>query len=227
MKNHGVNVAICNQVESIVEAKKRKSIVDRQVTRLVTPGTLTEDSLLNPGVHNYLASMCMVDSKLAFAWMDVSTGLFQTTRSSVERIESDIARCAPREMIVPELEMDHAFYHSLKEILKMKLPLYCQVTSRPMGNFDTQKLCEIPQELSMEERFAANGLVDYVAYTQKGALSKMKSPMRYEPSEHMVIDASAWKSLEIAKVYCCREERLCLVKVDIGGQFAWKFAGYD
>jgi DNA mismatch repair protein MutS len=81
----GFKVAVCEQMEDPAEAKKRggKSVVRREVTRIVTPGTLTEDTLLDARRHNYLAALAEAGGALGLAWMDLSTGDFQL--QSVER----------------------------------------------------------------------------------------------------------------------------------------------
>ena len=77
----GFRVAVCEQLETPEEAKKRgsKSVVKRGIVRLVTPGTLTEDSLLEARRHNYLAAYCSVRDDSALAWVDISTGAFHVT----------------------------------------------------------------------------------------------------------------------------------------------------
>ena len=74
----GFRVAVCEQLESPAEAKKRgsKSVVKRDVVRLVTPGTLTEDSLLEARRHNFLVAFAQVRDDCALAWVDISTGAF-------------------------------------------------------------------------------------------------------------------------------------------------------
>ena len=73
----GFKVAVCEQVEDPAEAKKRKGVVKRDVIRLITPGTLTEESLLDARAHNYLAALALVQNEPGLAWLDISTGTFQ------------------------------------------------------------------------------------------------------------------------------------------------------
>ena len=86
----GHRVAICEQMEDPQEAKKRgsKSVVKRSVTRLVTPGTLTEDSLLDSRRHNYIAALARVRSEttLALAWADLSSGEFAVMTTAADRL---------------------------------------------------------------------------------------------------------------------------------------------
>ena len=106
----GFRVAVCDQVEDPAEAKKRgaKSVVRREVTRLVTPGTLTEDSLLEPRSANFLAAYAEVRDAAALAWTDISTGELSVTPCPLVRLGPELARLAPREVLVPEARLADA-----------------------------------------------------------------------------------------------------------------------
>src|SRR3954469_24960830 len=100
----GHRVAVCEQVEDPAEARKRggKSVVRRDVVRLVTPGTLTEDALLSPGRNNFLAAVARerggeAGDAFALAWVDISTGEFRVAQTTPARLGADIARVAPTE----------------------------------------------------------------------------------------------------------------------------------
>ena len=90
----GFKVAVCEQLEDPAEAKKRKGVVKRDVVRLITPGTLTEESLLDARAHNYLAALARVRGESAhrfgLAWLDVSTGDFHVQPVAASAIS---ARC--------------------------------------------------------------------------------------------------------------------------------------
>src|SRR5690606_33252624 len=107
----GHRVAVCEQVEDPAEAKKRgaKAVVRRDVIRLVTPGTLTEDALLLPGRNNYLAAVSRLRGAgedggdlYGLAWIDISTGEFRVATSDGGRIAADLARIEAREVLVPD-----------------------------------------------------------------------------------------------------------------------------
>ena len=97
----GFRVAIAEQMEDPAEAKKRgsKSVVARDVVRLVTPGTLTEESLLEARRHNFLAAFATVREDSALAWVDISTGAFQVMECPLPRLAPELARLAPRELL--------------------------------------------------------------------------------------------------------------------------------
>ncbi|MBA3324721.1 MAG: DNA mismatch repair protein MutS, partial [Rhodobacteraceae bacterium] len=104
----GFRVAVCEQMEDPAAAKKRgaKSVVRREVVRLVTPGTLTEDSLLDARAHNYLAAFAEMRGEGAFAWADVSTGELAVASCARAGLGPMLARLGPREVLVSEAQED-------------------------------------------------------------------------------------------------------------------------
>ena len=104
MAHKGFRVAIAEQMEDPAEARKRgaKSVVARDVVRLVTPGTLTEESLLEARRHNFLAAFAVVREDSALAWVDISTGEFRVMPCPEPRLAPELARLAPREVLACE-----------------------------------------------------------------------------------------------------------------------------
>src|SRR2546421_430254 len=106
----GHRVAVCEQVEDPAEARRRgpKSVVRRNVTRLVTPGTLTEDTLLDPRRNNYLLAIARArgsstdESRFALAWIDISTGEFRLAECDRAGLAAEVARLDPSEIIVSD-----------------------------------------------------------------------------------------------------------------------------
>src|SRR5215469_16203604 len=100
----GFRVAVCEQMEDPAEARKRgsKSPVRRAVVRIVTPGTLTEDNLLDARRHNYLAALADASGALALAWLDLSTGDFATQEVTASTLSAVLARIEPGELLLPE-----------------------------------------------------------------------------------------------------------------------------
>src|SRR5690606_22561148 len=99
-------VAVCEQLEDPAEARKRgsKSIVQRGVVRVVTPGTLTEEGLLDARAANRLAAVAFLGEAAAIAWADVSTGAFETRALAAAEVEEDLAALAPAELLVVDSE---------------------------------------------------------------------------------------------------------------------------
>ena len=129
----GFKVAVCEQVEDPAEAKKRgaKSVVERAVVRVITPGTLTEDSLLDARSHNYLAAIAEAQGELALAWLDLSTADFATQPLLAGQLAAALARLAPGELLVPDRLL-------AREPLKAALEEWNAVlTPLPSARFDS------------------------------------------------------------------------------------------
>ncbi len=201
----GFTVAICDQMESPAEAKKRgsKSVVHRDVVRVVTPGTLTEDTLLDARTHNFLAAYAEVRGEVALGWLDMSSGEFAVSRTA-DGLNAELARIAPSEILISE----KAFEDS--ELLSV-LEEVAQVTPLGAASFDStsadRRICELFKVSSLDaygafdraELSAMGALVDYVAITQKGALPHIRPPRREELGSAMRIDAATRRNLELTK----------------------------
>ncbi|MEO0937395.1 MAG: DNA mismatch repair protein MutS [Pseudomonadota bacterium] len=201
----GFRVAVCEQLESPAEAKKRgsKSVVKRDVVRTVTPGTLTEDALLEARSHNYLAALAVVRDDAALAWVDVSTGAFSVMPLTLTRIGPELARLAPSEVLVSEAAFDVLRY------LETDLGLY--LTSCPRSSFDsargTERLKSFYGVASLEaygsferaELSAMGALIDYLELTQKGKLPRLTVPRRETLRAYMQIDAATRRNLELTQ----------------------------
>jgi len=199
----GFRVAVCEQMESPAEAKKRgsKSVVKRDVVRLVTPGTLTEESLLEARRHNYLAALARVRDDWALSWADISTGMFHVMPLSRPRIGAELARLAPSEILVSD-----SVDEEMREVFA-DLGLLPTVLSR--GSFDSTsaeaRVCGLfsVQTLEAFGRFdraevaAMGALVDYLDITQKGRLPILHPPRQDQVSRLLQIDAATRRNLEL------------------------------
>jgi len=203
----GFKVAIGEQIEDPAEAKKRgaKSVVARDVTRVVTAGTLTEDTLLDARAHNYLAAVAEAQGELGLAWVDVSTGDFATQAVAIAGLSAALARLAPGELLVPErLLGTAALIDTWAEWKTILSPL-------PSARFDSdnarrriETLFEVGAldgfgAFSRAELAAAGALVDYVELTQKGKLPRLSPPRRLAEGAVMEIDAATRRNLELAQ----------------------------
>ncbi|OYX27468.1 MAG: DNA mismatch repair protein MutS [Rhodobacterales bacterium 32-66-7] len=200
----GFRVAIAEQLEDPAEAKKRgsKSVVKRGVVRLVTPGTLTEDSLLEARRHNYLAAYAEVRGAAALAWADISTGEFRVMPSSPVRLGPDLARIAPRELLVGE-----ARDGALSDLAETAV----SITPLSRGSFDStnadRRLCDLFGVTSLDafgsfdraEVSAMGALVDYLHLTQRGRMPRLSPPMREALGTAMQIDTATRRNLELTQ----------------------------
>jgi len=201
----GFRVAICEQVEDPAEAKKRgaKSVVRREVVRLVTPGTLTEDSLLEPSRANTLASLGRSGGEFAIASADMSAGTFRVAPLIVGDLAVELARLSPSELLAPDtLLADEAVAPLLRS-------LGGALTALPAVKFDSQtgeralKSHYAVSELagfgafSRAELSAAGALIAYLELTQKGKLPALQPLARESSNGFMAIDAATRRNLEL------------------------------
>ncbi|SHI64351.1 DNA mismatch repair protein MutS [Palleronia salina] len=201
----GFRVAVCEQTEDPAEAKKRgsKSVVRREVVRLVTPGTLTEDTLLDARRHNFLAAYTAMRGDGALAWCDMSTGELSVTPCPPVRLGPELARLAPREVLLNEAqEADWA------EIVTES---GASLTPLSRGSFDSTggaaRLCRVFDVATLDafgtfsrpEISAMAALVDYLEITQKGKLPLLRPPRREDADGVMQIDAATRVNLELTR----------------------------
>jgi DNA mismatch repair protein MutS len=191
----GNRVAIAEQTESPAEARKArgsKALVERAIVRLVTPGTLTEETLLESASANWLAAIGRAGDEWAVAAADISTGRFELVTCGPGELAAEIARLSPAETIADE---------SVAGIR----------TSAGKGGFDS-----LSGERALKARFglatldglgapsraelaAAGGLLAYLDATQRGAGILLDAPRRVSRAEHMAIDAATRDSLELTR----------------------------
>ena len=203
----GFRVTICEQTENPAEAKKRgsKVVVRREVVRVVTPGTLTEDTLLDARRNNYLGAIASYDRTLAIAGLDVSTGDFFAQPVTVAGLDAAIARFEPSELLVSENLIQQS------QLLETLGQWKERVTSLPPGDFNSatavRRLCALYGvatldaygDFSRAELAAAGALVAYVEATQKGRLPRMVPPKRFAGGAFMEIDAATRRNLELTE----------------------------
>ena len=204
----GFKVAICDQTEDPAEARKRgsKSVVRRDVVRIITPGTLTEETLLDPRAANRLAGLAFAAGGLevALAWADVSTGEFGVMSAPAQRLVDEAAALSIGELVIVDSELD-------KPTAKAIAALSGAVTPRPASKGDA-KSAKRALELGFgvqtldaygnfnKAELSALGLVyDYVSLTQAGGAPKLSPPKRYETAGIMAIDATTRVSLELER----------------------------
>ncbi len=223
----GQRVAVCEQMEDPAEAKRRrghKAVVQREVVRLVTPGTLTEETLLEAGRHNFLAALARArgGEELALAWADISTGAFHVMPLAPADLAAELARLEPGEIIVPEPLLED---ETAARALKLLPPT--AVTPLPPQRFDStageRRLKEHFGVAALEafgaftraELAAAGALLDYIALTQVGALPAMHPPARRQRQGFLQIDAATRASLEITRTQAGKRAGSLLATIDL------------
>ena len=202
----GFRVAVCEQTESPAEAKKRgyKSVVRREVVRTVTPGTLTEDNLLEARGRNFIAALTQtLTGDIALAWADISDGLFFVCDVDELRLPSELSALSPRELVLPE-----KIYHSPEFMTTLPLDGMA-LTPQPSTKFEIRSAQRRLQDsfdvkslegfgaFSKAELSAAGALLDYLELTQAGNPVQLSPPQRRIASGFMAIDPATRASLEI------------------------------
>lgn len=216
----GFRVAIAEQLEDPAEAKKRgsKSVVRRDVVRLVTPGTLTEDALLDARRHNYLAAWSEVRDQAALAWVDISTGELRVIPCPVSRLSPELARLAPREVLVSDQQE--------RVVAPIAEDLGAALTPLARGSFDSvsaeKRLCALFSVGSLEaygsfdraEVSAMGALVDYLDLTQRGKIPLLQPPVRETAGGAMQIDFATRRNLELTQALSGGREGSLLLAID-------------
>lgn len=215
----GHKVAICDQLQDPEEAK---GIVNRGVTRIITPGTVTEDTLLEDKSNNYLMALFEHNTIMGLSWIDLSTGRFEVEDVQKERLFDEFARLNPSELLLPEgitksktifLERLQAEYHVM-------------ITSRPDWEFskDTayQTLTEHFGTTSLEgfgcedigpSLGAAGAVIQYLKETQKTSLRHIVKIQKYRTDNRVLIDKSTQQSLELTQTMRNRDREGSLLSV--------------
>lgn len=216
----GFRVAVCEQMEDPSEAKKRgsKSVVRRAVVRLVTPGTLTESSLLEARQNNFLAAFSVVRNSGALAWVDISTGEFRVMECPPARLALELARLTPREVLVsdraePEMhalleehgaaatEMARASFDSTAAVGRL-CKLYGVADLDAFGSFERADLS------------AMGAIVGYLELTQKGKLPLLHKPVKERAQRSLQIDAATRRNLELTQALSGGREGALLSVID-------------
>ncbi len=207
----GFRVAVCEQVEDPAEAKKRggKSVVRRDVVRLVTPGTITEEKLLSPSESNYLMALTRIrggaEPQLALAWIDISTGVFRLAETEASRLLADILRIDPRELILPDTMFHDPELKSVFDILgRTAVPqpavLFDSASAegRITRYFGVSTLDGFGT-FTRAELAAAAAAIAYVEKTQLAERPPLGLPERESGASTLFIDPATRANLELVR----------------------------
>jgi DNA mismatch repair protein MutS len=201
----GYRVAISEQIE---DAKQAKGVVKRAIVRVVTPGTLTDDALLDQHERNLLAAVCRDRDDAGLALLELSTGQFHVQLLSAARLPDELERLAPAEILFAEQAVSDAE----APLAQLRDRLTAAFTPRPAADFAphyAEQLLREQFEVQTLEGFgfsridtslrAAGALLAYARETQKGLAAHIQPPRRHHASAHMVLDAATLRALEVIK----------------------------
>lgn len=222
LMKQGFRVAICEQLEDPAAAKKRgsKAIVTRDVVRVVTPGTITEDSLLEPRAATYLACLAQTGEELAIAWIDLSSAEPLVQSLTARDLSAVLSRLDPKEILLPEKLLTTTDIAAAVASWKAAcLPL-------PGSRFDSanaaKRLCTIYKvstpdafgNFSRAELAALGSLLDYVTLTQQQDLPTLLKPQRMQSAALLALDAATARNLELTRTLSGERHGSLLATID-------------
>ena len=218
----GFKVAVCEQTEDPAEARKRggKSIVARAVVRVITPGTLVEDGLLDARRPNYLAALAASAEGLGLAWIDISTGELCAQPLSRSDLPAALARLEPGELLLAEaMASNAAGIPGLAEWRERLTPLPVARIGEAVGRRRLQALFGVETldafgAFAPAEVAALGALVEYIELTQKGRLPRIAAPRRQAEGAVMQIDAATRRNLELTRTLAGERKGSLLAVLD-------------
>jgi len=222
----GHRVAVCEQLEDPAEARKRgaKSVVRRDVVRLVTPGTLTEDSLLDAKRNNYLLALARsrassTEDRFALAWIDISTGDFRVAECERTGIAAEVARIEPGEVIVSDALYADAelapYLGSLPALTPLARDVFDGATAeRRLATFFGVATSEAFGAFSRIELTAAAAAVTYIERTQIGKHPPLSPPVREAAGATLSIDQATRSNLELIRTISGERRGSLLFAID-------------
>lgn len=222
----GFSVAICEQTEDPAEAKKRgsKSVVRRDIVRIVTPGTLTEDALLPAGENNFLGALAVLGAgdEASFAVIDISTGDLRVAPTSAASFVNDVSAAACAELVVADGAETREDWRdalsALASVTKISRHAAATFESRA-GERRLKEALGVASadgfaEFSRADFAAFGGLLAYVELTQAGRLPTLQTPKRTAHGAQMAIDQATRASLELLKSQAGSREGSLFAAVD-------------
>jgi len=222
----GHRVAVCEQLEDPAAARKRggKSVVRRDVIRLVTPGTLTEDTLLDARRNNYLAAIARArstseESRFALAWIDISTGEFRIAECERAALAAAIARLEPGEIIVSDALYGDAelapYLRSLPAVTPLARDVFDGATAeRRLATYFGLATTQSFGALTRLELTAAAACVSYVERTQLGQRPPLSPPLRESEGATLAIDQATRGNLELVRTLAGERRGSLLAAID-------------
>ncbi|MGB0784595.1 MAG: DNA mismatch repair protein MutS [Alphaproteobacteria bacterium] len=223
----GHKVALCEQTEDPADAKKRrgsKAVVNREVVRILTPGTLTEDSFLNSGQSTFLSALGYAAGKYAFSWIDLSTGKFEVQPlphpMAVADLEAILAQIDPGEILISDALLENPFFSEIFSAQKTKLtPQPSSRFSSTAGESHLKKTFGLSDlrvlgDFSRAEISAAGALLDYVNLTQKASTPIIKRLHQNLRDTQLNIDAATRRNLELSRALDGKRAGSLLATID-------------
>ena len=228
----GYKVAICEQVS---DPATSKGIVDREVVRVVTPGTVIEDTLLEQKANNYLAALVVEGDAAGLSWVDITTSEFATTQFDLSHLSVEMARLQPSELLVPDgqPDVDDLDIGDRTMLTPLAADAFHVDWAREtlLRHFGVASLesfgCE-GQALAVR---AAGAVIDYLEQTQRSAVGQINTLYTYSTADYMVLDAQTRRNLELyeggrwGSVNASLLSVLDVTKTSMGGRLLRRWLG--
>uniref|UniRef100_A0A7C4LN07 DNA mismatch repair protein MutS n=1 Tax=Schlesneria paludicola TaxID=360056 RepID=A0A7C4LN07_9PLAN len=196
----GFRAAICEQVE---DPKLAKGLVKREVTQIVTPGTLTDDALLDPRTANILAGFYPGKERCGLSWLELSTGRFWAMDVAPDHVPDELARIAPAECLIPEGARTHPALLPVSSLPVTERPPWLfsreECRRRLLQQFGTSTLDGFDIDADSFGAIAAGALLEYVRETQKSELAHITRLEPYRRGDRLILDEATRRSLELTQ----------------------------
>lgn len=222
VQDHNKHVAISEEVANDPSQKVRSGglMFDREVKRIITPGTLIDENFLSPLEHNYLLAITVARndkpsddtgdfmlSRVGLSWIDLSSGDFFTQTTDLDSLSSAVARIGPREVIVQQAEAKHIVGNTLISVLDGSglRPSVSESPQAVLSSEDWASLLDDPsatdsiRAFNSEETQSANLLLHYVKGHLPGIKLKLQAPVRQSAEDYMIIDKNSLRGLEVTQ----------------------------
>ncbi len=202
----GHRVAVCEQVQ---DPRQANGLVERDVTRVITAGTITEEDILDRRANNFLAAVCQADGGFGLAWVDLSTGGFELEDVAPGGLADSLRRLSPAECLLPEAEADGP---DERHPALAELGAECLITRRPPWEFSQQDA-----RRRLNEQFgtatldgfgcegmgpaigAAGAVLSYLQETQNGKLAHITRIAPFRSAQYLILDRTTQHSLELVR----------------------------
>ncbi|MBO4583201.1 MAG: DNA mismatch repair protein MutS [Alphaproteobacteria bacterium] len=192
----GYKLALVEQMETPAQAKERgHKFIERKITRVLTPGTLTDENLLSPKSANFLVAIVRINGdSFDFAGCDISTGEFFVGRTN--DVIDDLVRISPAEIIYPASDAEQDTVLHIRDMFK-STPVFDKIYRR--GDIDTiiDAVFSGVRADDARENVAIGLLAAYLFNTQRGAALTFRAPYKFNAGAQLLVDSATWKSLEI------------------------------
>ena len=189
----GYKVALCEQVSDVTESK---GPVDRAVVRVVTPGTIIEDIMLEPDANSYLVAIVLEDKLAGLSYTDITTGQFFTGELPIDKLESELSRLSPEEILINNkkaLDYGDAHISDLPTISQSRENSYKVL----IKHFNVHSLESFGCENSTLAIQASAGILEYLKANQPTALKTLHTLKNFSFATHMVLDRQTRNNLEL------------------------------